>query len=449
MVRTKVNADVLVIGAGAAGVCAARTLRDAGLDVVVVEARERIGGRIFTQRDSATPVPIELGAEFIHGSAPELARVLRQASLSSVDIGGARWSTMDGQLRRLDDFWEQLDRVMRRLPGTTQDESFERFLQARPGGRHLARERRLARQFVEGFHAADPSVISAQSLAANGSPGGDIREQRIGRVVDGYDRVVEWLAGPVASSIQTSTIVSGVRWERGHVAIATRRADGLRGGTMEARAAIIAVPLGVLKAARHEPGAIAFVPELRQKQPVLGHLAVGHVVRVTLRLTEPPWSSGRFATRTEAGALDALSFLHTADEDFPVWWTAYPVRAPVIVGWRGGPAAHRMAQLSPEEIKACAVASLARICGVPLRRLRRMVAGAWLHDWEHDPFARGAYSYARVGGAEAARRFAQPIAGTLFFAGEATDREGRTGTVHGAITTGRRAARQVLRELRT
>jgi monoamine oxidase len=443
------NADVLVIGGGAAGVSAARTLRDAGLDVVVLEARERIGGRIFTQRDSATPVPIELGAEFIHGSAPELARVLHDASLSSVDVGGERWSTLDGRLRRLDDFWEQLDRVMRRLRGTTRDESFAQFLRVRPRGRQLARERTLARQYVEGFHAADPSMISAQALARNGSPGDDVRERRIGRVVEGYDRVIEWLAAPITSAIQTSTIVTGVRWERGHVEIETRRADGVARGPMEARAAIIAIPLGVLKAAPDEPGAIAFVPELRQKQEALDHLAVGFVVRVTLRLTEPVWASASIARRATTPPLDALSFLHTKNEDFPVWWTAYPVRAPVIVGWRGGPAAHRMAQLAPEEIKLRAVGSLAQVCDVPLRRMRSMVAGAWLHDWEHDPFARGAYSYARVGGAEAPRRLAQPIHGTLFFAGEATDPEGRTGTVDSAIATGRRAARQVLRALKT
>jgi len=108
-----------------------------------------------------------------------------------------------------------------------------------------------------------------------------------------------------------------------------------------------------------------------------------------------------------------------------------------------------MAQLAPEEIKARAVGSLARVCDVPLRRMRTMVESTWLHDWEHDPFARGAYSYARVGGAEAPWKLAQPIDGTLFFAGEATDPEGRTGTVDSAIATGRRAARQVLRALRT
>jgi monoamine oxidase len=82
MVMTKLNADVLVIGGD-----------DAGLDVVVVEALEHIGGRSFTRPDSATPAPIELGAEFIYGRAPELTHVLHEASLSSVDVGGERWTT--------------------------------------------------------------------------------------------------------------------------------------------------------------------------------------------------------------------------------------------------------------------------------------------------------------------------------------------------------------------
>ena len=140
-------------------------------------------------------------------------------------------------------------------------------------------------------------MVSAQALAANGSPGEDVRERRIGRVVEGYDRVIEWLAAPITNAIQTSTIVTGVRWEPGHVEIETRHPDGLTCIPMEARAAIIAIPLGVLKAASDEPGAIAFVPELRQKQDALDHLAVGFVVRVTLRLTQPVWASASLAKR--------------------------------------------------------------------------------------------------------------------------------------------------------
>ena len=74
-----------------------------------------------------------------------------------------------------------------------------------------------------------------------------------------------------------------------------------------------------------------------------------------------------------------------------------------------------------------------------------MVEAAWMHDWVHDPFTRGAYSYSMVGGLDAPAALARPLAGTLFFAGEATDTEGATGTVHGAIASGQRAARQLLR----
>ncbi len=79
------------LGAGAAGLAAARSLVDAGRSVVVLEARERIGGRVFTRHDRSTHVPIELGAEFIHGAAPEVQEIVRNAGLASCDISGSRW----------------------------------------------------------------------------------------------------------------------------------------------------------------------------------------------------------------------------------------------------------------------------------------------------------------------------------------------------------------------
>src|SRR5688572_26840010 len=143
--------DVIVIGAGDAGLAAARALADANVDVVVLEARARVGGRVFTWRERDSPVPIELGAEFIHGSAEKLNEILDEAQLTSVDVSGVRYAASARRLRRLDDFWEQLDRVMRRLPRPpARDRSFQQFLTTRPGGRTLARERRLALQWVEG-----------------------------------------------------------------------------------------------------------------------------------------------------------------------------------------------------------------------------------------------------------------------------------------------------------
>jgi len=450
MSSTSSKTDVVVIGAGAAGLAAARALDAKGIDVVVVEARERIGGRVLTLRDAGTPVPIELGAEFIHGSAPELDEILDEAQLSSVDISGRRWTVAGSQLRTLDDFWPRLDKVMRRLDTKRRpDRSFAEFLDARPGGRALAAERRLALQFVEGFHGADPSRISERALADGGSPGDDVRERRIGRVIDGYDRVIEALAAPLGDRIRRSAIVTRVRWAPGNVSVEIRHPDGRARPAVTARAAIVAVPLGVLKAGPGETGAIEFDPELRAKRDALDHLEMASVVRIVLRFSERFWASEWFAKQSGREDLDTMSFLHTSDETFPMWWTSYPLRAPVMVGWHGGPGASALAQLASEEIEGAAVEALSRQLGIAPRKLRSMLEGAWLHDWEHDPFARGVYSYQTVGGLDAPANLGKPLRGTLFFAGEATDVEGRTGTVHGAIATGRRAAQEVQRSLTT
>src|SRR4051812_27599251 len=257
MVPPLTKPDVAIIGAGVAGLSAARALLDAGYEVVVLEARERAGGRIFTHRDRQTAMPIELGAEFIHGEAAELEAMLREFKLASYDISGRRWQVVGEKIRPADDFWERLDRVMRRLDQQRRpDRSFQEFIDRRPGGRRLANDRRLAVQFVENFHAADLGRISERALADGGSPGDDVRERRIGRVLDGYGRVVDALASSLGDRVRLGAIVTRVRWAPGNVAIEARHADGRSRPTLDARAAIVAVPLGVLKANMGETGAI-------------------------------------------------------------------------------------------------------------------------------------------------------------------------------------------------
>lgn len=450
MTKTSTTTDVVIIGAGAAGLAAANRLTREGFDVVVLEARERVGGRVYTRRDPSSPIPIELGAEFLHGSAYETQAILREAQIASVDISGRRWQVAGTQLRPLDDFWDRLDGVMKRLdPKRRPDRSFEDFLKTKPGGRRLASDRKLALQFVEGFHAADPAKISERALADDGSPGDDVRERRIGRVIDGYDRVTDWLAAPLGDRVRLSAVVTRVRWAPGNVSVEARHPDGRARPAVTARAAIVAVPLGVLKALPGDVGAIEFDPILRDKKPALDHLEMATVVRVVLRLSERFWAEDWYAKQIKNQGLDTLAFLHTNDENFPIWWTAYPVMAPVIVGWHGGPTAPALALLAPEQIEELAIESLAKQTGVAPRKMRGLVEAAWLHDWAHDPFARGVYSYQAVGGADAPATLAKPLRSTLFFAGEAADPQGRTGTVHGAIATGHRAADEVKRSLAT
>jgi monoamine oxidase len=122
-----------------------------------------------------------------------------------------------------------------------------------------------------------------------------------------------------------------------------------------------------------------------------------------------------------------------------------PARVPLLVGWAGGPPAERLSSLDREDLLGRALRSLSRQLGVSRQRLTSRLGGWWSHDWQHDPFARGAYSYSLVGGRDSARQLSRPTEETLFFAGEAADAEGRNGTVHGAIASGRKAATLVLK----
>jgi monoamine oxidase len=135
--------------------------------------------------------------------------------------------------------------------------------------------------------------------------------------------------------------------------------------------------------------------------------------------------------------LDKLGFLHTPDLVPRTWWTSYPIDTSILTGWAGGRAAEGM---SVEK----AIKSLAVALKVPPRVIRDELRDSILADWQTDPFSRGAYSYAPVGKVHFPAVLAEPIADTLFFAGEATNSHGHSGTVHGAIATGYRAANEVL-----
>jgi monoamine oxidase len=424
--------DVAIIGAGVSGLTAARELRRKGLEVAVYEARDRIGGRVLTHRDGRFPAPLELGAEFIHGEGRETERLLREAGLSALDIAGDHWQAGKGKVKPYDSFYERIDHVLDRIDPEGEDRSFDDFLARRRST--SAEDRKAAREFVTGFHAADPSEIGVLSIAPEGDAEPSDVASRVGRVVEGYDRVPAWLARDLGGSLHLGTLVSEVAWERGRVELTL----GGRKRKAVARAAVVTVPVGVLQAPPGEPGAIRFHPEPPRLRQTVALLAMGSVVRLVLGFSEFPWKD-----REE---LERLSFLHTGGT-FRVWWTAYPLRLPVLVGWSGGPPAGELAGKCFPEIRAAALRALAESLGISRRRLEARLEETWMHDWDNDPLSRGAYSYARVGGSEAGKALARPVQGTLFFAGEATDLEGRTGTVEGALAAGLRAARQVAKAL--
>jgi monoamine oxidase len=441
--------DAIIVGAGAAGLAAASELRANGRSVVVIEARGRVGGRIFTYRDPAIAVPIELGAEFLHGATPNTDTIIEAAGLTAVDVVGSHWQAHEGRFSQVD-FWKKINKVLAKLDRhRTPDRSFSDYLSERSARKRKpadAQARKSATEFVQGFHAADPSLVSERWLASGGDPTGSPEDERTGRVLGGYDRVAAWLARDVFDAIELNTIVSKIQWERGNVVVTCRSAEGAT-RELTGRTVIVTVPVGVLQAPAGELGAITFSPEIPSARDALQGLTMGPVLRTVFAFSERFWEKDLRHAPQRGDGLASLSFLHSPGSTIPVWWTQFPVRAPMLVGWVGGPPAAELCAMSNADIERTALHDLAVHVGSSYERLAGLVRGSWIHNWEQDPFARGSYSYAVVGGSGAARKLARPVEQTVFFAGEATDTEGHSGTVEGALATGSRAAQGVLQAL--
>jgi len=418
----------------------------AGLDVTVVEARDRIGGRIWTVHEPDVSVPIELGAEFVHGGAPPVERIARDSALGIVDIAGERRTSVRGRLRDRDDFWPRIERVLGQLK---EHGTFDRsFADALGDMRSLDRtDRRVALQYIAGFEAADPAIISERSLAAaRAGAHDDADAERTGRVLGGYDGIVRALAASVAPHIQLDRVVTNVRWRSGEVMVHTESSAGGARSELCARAVVITVPLGVLLTPPGAKGHIAFDPPLAAKDRLMQTLAMGAAIRVALVLDEPFWLTRQFAKRHGSAQFGSMAFLLApSGAPFPAWWTPYPIRAPLLIAWCGGPNAWALSREPRDAVINTAVGSMATLFGMTSRVAARHIRSAFTHDWSNDPYSRGAYSYARVGGATAVPALARPISNTIYIAGEHAYGHGRNGTVDGAIASGERAAELLLR----
>ena len=385
----------------------------AGKSVIVLEARERVGGRCWTRRMPGLEIPVELGAEFIHGEAEVTFSLLRQAGLGAVDSVREQRTLANGRLRRVNAFAEAQRAVGK--AELDKDMSFERFLAHR---RVPQKTKTFARLMVQGFDAADPRRVSASSIIEEW--GGSSLGASQPRPQGGYGALMGWLATSIVARgarLHLGANVSSIEWTRGAVSVGGTFA----GESFSARAkrAIVTLPLGVL-----QRGPLNFP----QKRAALRKLASGPVIRVALRFHEPFWQK----------AAPGVAFFHSPAAPFPTFWTPLPMRAPLLTCWAGGPKAARLTGSAEGNLVRAALQSVESLFGN-----HRGLAAAFVQDWQEDPRSRGGYSYLLVGGHAAREELGAPIDRRIFFAGEATDND-QAGTVAGALRSGRRAAAEVL-----
>lgn len=438
MTREPFAPEVAVLGAGAAGLSAARMLADAGCSVVILEARARIGGRILTLHEPGLPFPVELGAEFIHGSAPRTFELLREAGMHAVDTAGNRVTVGDGGSGAPATVFDDLARLMRRVDALTEpDLSVEDFLARAARDPALASACARARMMVEGFDAADPGRASVRAIAREWAnlEGGQFRP------AGGYGALLAQLARSLdgaGASVKLQTSVESVDWTGSEVRIsASGPAGPLR---VAARCALVTFPVSLLQLRAAAPGAVRFDPPLEAKAAALAGLALGPVIKVVLRFRRAFWED------LGDGRLAHAGFLHSPGSAFPTVWTSLPNRVPLLTAWMGGPRAARLLGAGTTEIVRSALDSVRTLLRTE-RDPASELLGAYFHDWQQDPHSRGAYSYLTVGGLGAPEALAQPLAGRLFFAGEATS-SADPGTVEAALQSGQRAAGEILASLR-
>ncbi len=440
------STDVVIVGAGAAGLAAAQALTSAGRRVTILEARDRIGGRIFTLPAGSPGVAIELGAEFVHGRPPEIFKIAGPAGLKLDELQGQFWYAQNGKLGP-DEFPSERSPVFERMAKYQgPDISFRRFLDEHCAD--LPAEAKLwATAYVEGFHAADAELISLQAIVAGEKAEEEIEGDRQFRLPHGYQDLIAAMRraiDPALSQLRLNHVVQSVRWQPGRVEIETASPQGEPLPMFIAPSVVITLPLSILQLPPSSPGAVHFIPTLDAKQAALSQLAMGTAVHVSLVFREAFWHQAAFAG--SSGTLADMQFLFSENPLFPTWWSKLPSQAPVLVGWSAGPRAQQFCGQPASVVTGKAVEALAAILGMTAERASSLLQAAYVHDWQADPFSRGAYSYVLAGGAEQAQReLAAPLADTLFFAGEATNSQGHHATVHGAIASGYRGAAELLK----
>ncbi|GLH81831.1 hypothetical protein SSBR45G_67400 [Bradyrhizobium sp. SSBR45G] len=416
---------IIIVGAGAAGLMAARELASAGRKVTLLEARDRCGGRIHPLAESVFGYRADAGAEFIHGAAPVTYQLLAEAGLSAQPIEGARWHAENGVLSSDEPADRQIGRLHQVLSQLDEDLTVTALLDRHFSDAEFAELRAFVLGMVQGYDAADPDRASVFALREEWM-GGERGDQA--RIVAGYGLLLDHLVAECRArgvAFAFKSAVSAI--ESAEEGAIVRCADGRahRGDIV-----ILTVPLPLLHT-------IALPTAMQRQLAATADIGFGNVIKLLLRFERRWW------TAMPAPDLSDMLFL-LSDATVPVWWTQHPGDQAVLTGWLAGPPTSSFAALDEATLIEAGLAALGDIFAKPVTILRPALVAAQAIDWAKDPFARGAYSYATLATRDAQDVLTRWEGGPVLISGEALYRGRDMGTVEAALASGLATARRIL-----
>ena len=403
--------DVIIIGAGAAGLAAMRKLIDAGLQVCMLEASDVAGGRIATIHDGFDE-PAEAGAEFVHGKLPLTFKLIKEAKLSHEAVEGKMIGVQNGEWRKEehDDHW---DEFMRQLKKLKSDITVQQFLDQKFSAGEYLELRRAVQRFAEGFNLADISKASILSLKDEWK---NIDKKQY-RIRGGYGQLINFLYDQCVGSkaeFYFNSVVNKISYKKQVVVHTTDKKK------FESDKLVITVSVGVLQS-----GSIQFDPPLKEHAVAIQGLGFGGIIKFLMEFKTRFWESHD----------PGIGFI-LSDEIIPTWWTQLPQESKLLTGWMGGPKTIANIFETNSSLLQTALLSLSSIFKIAPAVLREELRNYKFINWMDNPFIKGGYSFNTLHSREAKKILNTAVNDKIYFAGEAVSKSDSQGTVESALQSG-------------
>lgn len=415
---------VIIVGAGIAGLIAARELAD-HYHIILIEANDRPGGRIYSYKEKIFSTIIEGGSEFIHGQLKETLHLLKQAAIEYVPVKGRMYRKEKGDWREQYDMMEGWNELLQRMKNVKEDMTMYDFLHEFYGDAEKADIRRHAIAFAEGFDVANIKKVSVRSLYNEWSH----EEGLTYRIPLGYGALINYLVTECEKKdcrIITDEPVKQIDWETNAVTVYTVSEKKFNGNKV-----IVSVPVSVLQKAL-AIASINFTPPLDDYVKAAKQIGYGAVIKVVLQFKEALW-------KKDTGFI-------ISDEIFPTWWTQLPDLVPLLTGWAGGSKAEGLSIETDDELLEKALLSLSNIFNLPVNDIREKLLAAKVFNWQKNEWSLGGYSYSTPESGGAKKLLNTPVNNTVYFAGEALYDGESPGTVEAAIVHAKETTAKLLKE---